>query len=298
MLGSVDDDTDLGRGYYLRPTLVLGAADHDALVAEEQFGPALPVLAYDSLDEAVARANAGDLGLAASVWSADEERAFAVASRLDAGFTFVNTHNRTGMSLRAPFGGRQAVRLGSGVRRRGRARAHPAVRRPRPGRVPRRGSRPRRLGLPELTGVPGELVVDNQLGDLTSEELGSCVPSQVAFVLGRVVDQGEAQTGRESVHPSELVVRDAPVADPVELDAQAVPLAFHRAGKDRGWRRPAASLLAGANSRSARCTLTPWRSPAMRGSRVGRSCSRSGPVHDSHLCPNTMQISSMTRARG
>jgi len=105
VLGSVDDQTDLGRGHFLRPTLVLGAADHDALVADEQFGPALPVLAYDSLDEAVARANAGDLGLAASVWSADEERAFAVASRLDAGFTFVNTHNRTGMSLRAPFGG-------------------------------------------------------------------------------------------------------------------------------------------------------------------------------------------------
>ena len=98
-------DTDLSRGYFLRPTLVLGAADDDALVAEEQFGPAVPVLAYDSLDEAVARANAGDLGLAASVWSADEERAFAVAARLEAGFTFVNTHNRTGMSLRAPFGG-------------------------------------------------------------------------------------------------------------------------------------------------------------------------------------------------
>jgi len=105
VLGSVDAATDLGRGHFLRPTLVLRAADHDALVADEQFGPALPVLAYDSLDEAVARANAGDLGLAASVWSADEERAFAVASRLDAGFTFVNTHNRTGMSLRAPFGG-------------------------------------------------------------------------------------------------------------------------------------------------------------------------------------------------
>ena len=105
VLGSVDDDTDLSRGYYLRPTLVLGAADADGLVAEEQFGPAVPVLAYDSLDEAVTRANAGDLGLAASVWSADEDRAFAVASRLDAGFTFVNTHNRTGMSLRAPFGG-------------------------------------------------------------------------------------------------------------------------------------------------------------------------------------------------
>ncbi|WP_282785289.1 aldehyde dehydrogenase family protein, partial [Nocardia sp. CC201C] len=44
-------------------------------------------------------------GPPASVWSADEDRALAVAARLEAGFTFVNTHNRTGMSLRAPFGG-------------------------------------------------------------------------------------------------------------------------------------------------------------------------------------------------
>lgn len=105
VLGTIDPDTDLTGGYFLRPTLVIGARDDDALVAEEQFGPSLPVLAYDSVDDAVARANAGDLGLCASVWSADEERAFAVAARLDAGFTFVNTHNRTGMSLRAPFGG-------------------------------------------------------------------------------------------------------------------------------------------------------------------------------------------------
>ena len=87
------------------PTLVLGAEDGDPLVAEEQFGPAVPLLPYDAVDEVVARANAGELGLGASVWSADEDRAFAVAARLDAGFTFVNTHNRTGMSLRAPFGG-------------------------------------------------------------------------------------------------------------------------------------------------------------------------------------------------
>ncbi len=105
LLGTEDPDTDLGAGHFLRPTLVLGANDGDRIVADEQFGPSVPVLSYDSVDEAVARANAGDLGLAASVWSADEERAFTVAARLDAGFTFVNTHNRTGMSLRAPFGG-------------------------------------------------------------------------------------------------------------------------------------------------------------------------------------------------
>ncbi|WP_127480148.1 aldehyde dehydrogenase family protein [Nocardioides pantholopis] len=104
-LGVVDPDTDLSRGYYVRPTLVLGAAEESRIVAEEQFGPTLPVLAFDSVEEVVSRANAGELGLGASVWSADEDRAFDVARRLEAGFAFVNTHNRTGMALHAPFGG-------------------------------------------------------------------------------------------------------------------------------------------------------------------------------------------------
>ncbi len=104
-LGTVDPDTDLDRGYFVRPTLVLGAADDARVVAQEQFGPTLPVLAYDSVEEVLARANAGDLGLGASVWSADEDRAFELAARIDAGFAFVNTHNRTGMALHAPFGG-------------------------------------------------------------------------------------------------------------------------------------------------------------------------------------------------
>nr|WP_184946846.1 aldehyde dehydrogenase family protein [Planomonospora venezuelensis] len=92
-------------GYFVAPRLVLGLADDAPLVAGEQFGPLVPLLPYDDEDEALARANACELGLGASVWSADEERAFAFAARLEAGFTFVNTHNRTGMSLRAPFGG-------------------------------------------------------------------------------------------------------------------------------------------------------------------------------------------------
>lgn len=96
---------DLSNGHFVRPTLVIGAADDDPIVATEQFGPTLPVLTYESVDEVVARANAGELGLGASVWSNDEQHAFEVAARMEAGFTFVNTHNRTGMALRAPFGG-------------------------------------------------------------------------------------------------------------------------------------------------------------------------------------------------
>ncbi|WP_329092369.1 aldehyde dehydrogenase family protein [Actinomadura citrea] len=102
-LGSVQ--TDMDDGYFVRPALVTDVDDDAPVVAGEQFGPVVPLLGYDDEDEALARANAGDLGLAASVWSADEDRAFAFARRFDAGFTFVNTHNRTGMALRAPFGG-------------------------------------------------------------------------------------------------------------------------------------------------------------------------------------------------
>ncbi|MFI6481804.1 aldehyde dehydrogenase family protein [Nonomuraea sp. NPDC050663] len=96
---------DLDAGYFVTPVLVTGVPEDAPLVREEQFGPAVPLLVYDTEEELLARANAGELGLAASVWSADEERAFAMAGRVEAGFVFVNTHNRTGMSLRAPFGG-------------------------------------------------------------------------------------------------------------------------------------------------------------------------------------------------
>ena len=103
-LGTVDA-TVLDEGYFVHPALVEGLPDTHALVCDEQFGPVVPVAAFDTDDEAVARANAGELGLGASVWSADEARAFALARRLEAGITFVNTHNRTGMAPRAPFGG-------------------------------------------------------------------------------------------------------------------------------------------------------------------------------------------------
>ena len=94
-----------GEGYFVTPVLALGLPDDAELVRREQFGPAVPLLTYTTESEVLARANDCELGLAASVWSADESRAVAFAGRLEVGFTFVNTHNRTGMSLRAPFGG-------------------------------------------------------------------------------------------------------------------------------------------------------------------------------------------------
>ena len=92
-----------GPGYWHPVTLVRGAADGVPLVAEEQFGPVLPLLTYDDIDEAVARANASSFGLGASVWSADEERATGVARGLRAGTAWVNQHPM--LSPSAPFGG-------------------------------------------------------------------------------------------------------------------------------------------------------------------------------------------------
>lgn len=104
-LGTVADEALVANGWFLRPTLVQGLSDDAPLVATEQFGPTVPILAFDSDDEAVARTNNSDLGLAGSVWSSDEDRAFAIAKRIESGTVFIGTHNRSGMNLRSPFGG-------------------------------------------------------------------------------------------------------------------------------------------------------------------------------------------------
>src|ERR1700722_3084676 len=62
------------------------------IVDEEQFGPALPIVEYTDIDDAVRRANSGMFGLGGSVWSADTEQAATVARRLEKGLSWVNTH--------------------------------------------------------------------------------------------------------------------------------------------------------------------------------------------------------------
>ncbi len=92
-----------GNGYFYRPTIVTGVEDGSPLVDEEQFGPALPVIPYASVDDAVARANASPYGLGASVWSSDPDRARTVLSRLDTGMGWVNSH--VAVAPHQPFGG-------------------------------------------------------------------------------------------------------------------------------------------------------------------------------------------------
>ena len=85
-----------GPGFFYAPTVLDNVADGMAIVDSEQFGPALPVVAVDDIDDAVARANGTSYGLGGSVWSSDDDRAAAVAQRLECGTAWVNTHAAAG----------------------------------------------------------------------------------------------------------------------------------------------------------------------------------------------------------
>jgi acyl-CoA reductase-like NAD-dependent aldehyde dehydrogenase len=99
-----------GPGYFFAPTILTGAREGMRIVDEEQFGPALPVLTYRTVEEAVERANATRFGLSGSVWGADLDRAADVAARLDCGTAFVNDHLALDPAL--PFGGSKESGLG------------------------------------------------------------------------------------------------------------------------------------------------------------------------------------------
>jgi acyl-CoA reductase-like NAD-dependent aldehyde dehydrogenase len=94
--------TELGELFY-PITLVADLKDGDRLVDEEQFGPALPIVRYFDVEDAIKSANGLDVGLGASVWSADPAAARVVAARLEAGTVWINSHG--GVHPMAPFGG-------------------------------------------------------------------------------------------------------------------------------------------------------------------------------------------------
>ncbi|MFW9209953.1 aldehyde dehydrogenase family protein [Corynebacterium striatum] len=97
-----DPDYD-APGYFYPTTLVADIDPDNALVVEEQFGPALPIVKYTDLDWAIEQANKLDVGLGSSVWSSNRERALDVAAQLEAGTTWINSHGA--VDPRVPFGG-------------------------------------------------------------------------------------------------------------------------------------------------------------------------------------------------
>ena len=100
----VGGEPESGQPGYFYPTTLVADIDNDnPLVTEEQFGPALPIIRYSTVDEAVAMANGLDVGLGASVWSTDLDAARTVAARIQAGTVWINKHGA--VDPRIPFGG-------------------------------------------------------------------------------------------------------------------------------------------------------------------------------------------------
>ena len=78
-------------GYWIEPTIFTACTDEMKIVREEIFGPVMCILTYDTVDEAIRRANATPMGLAAGVFTKDLNLAHGVIARLEAGITWVNT---------------------------------------------------------------------------------------------------------------------------------------------------------------------------------------------------------------
>ncbi|MAS07253.1 MAG: aldehyde dehydrogenase [Ahrensia sp.] len=99
-----------GEGLYFAPTIIADLTQDDPLVAEEQFGPALPIIKYSDIDEVIALANDSENGLGGSVWSKDIGKAKEIARRMQCGSVWINKHGA--IQPNAPFGGVKSSGLG------------------------------------------------------------------------------------------------------------------------------------------------------------------------------------------
>lgn len=100
-----------GKGYFVNPTIIDRPDDREEIVTGEPFGPVVPLLSWDNEEDVIKRANDTDMGLGASVWCADLDRAAKIAARLKAGSVWVNNH--LAVQPNATFGGHKNSGIGS-----------------------------------------------------------------------------------------------------------------------------------------------------------------------------------------
>lgn len=94
-----------GKGYYFEPTVLELPAHEGLAIREETFGPTLPVVLFDTVEEAVRLCNDADYGLTAGVWTRDLEAGERIAAQLDVGVAMVNNASFTAAMPQATWGG-------------------------------------------------------------------------------------------------------------------------------------------------------------------------------------------------
>ena len=98
-------------GYFIPVTVIDNPPESAKIVQEEQFAPIVPIIVYDSVEDAIARANDSVFGLGGSVWGRDTKAAVAVANRLETGMVWVNEIHTQGVDI--PFGGHKQSGVGT-----------------------------------------------------------------------------------------------------------------------------------------------------------------------------------------
>jgi len=98
-------------GYYVPITILDNPPEDARIVAEEQFGPVMPLMKFSTTEEAISRANNSEYGLAGAVWTADPDEGVRVAEQLETGTVWVNEFLH--LSPFAPFGGHKQSGFGA-----------------------------------------------------------------------------------------------------------------------------------------------------------------------------------------
>ncbi len=106
--GDVDPS---GSGYYVPITILDNPPETARIVAEEQFGPVMPLMKFSTDEEVIERANASEYGLAGAVWTKDTDKGVAIAEQLETGTVWVNEFLH--INPLAPFGGHKQSGFGA-----------------------------------------------------------------------------------------------------------------------------------------------------------------------------------------
>ena len=105
------DKDPSGTGYYVPITILDNPPEDARSVAEEQFGPVMPLMKFASVDEVIERANNSEYGLAGAVWTKDTDKGVEIAEQLETGTVWINEFMQ--LSPFAPFGGHKQSGFGA-----------------------------------------------------------------------------------------------------------------------------------------------------------------------------------------